>query len=732
MTDVPAPEVDVWTPIGPIAINWSGGSSTGVLFHIAIPVSNPSVIYVSSRTSGVWASLDHGATWRAASGDLPSLVVLGLAVDAAASEHLYVVLAEAGVYESKDAGGSWTKLGAPTGLPSQVTDLIVDPSDSQRLYLRAQSGIYRSGDGGVTWQPSLDGPASHLIMAPFDPNILYAGLPGQGVFRTRDRGARWTRLLVGADTTDVKVAVTAADAAVIYARLKITPTQNLIYATNDGGSTWSLRSEPDMYVELIAADDTDAQRVYVAGVKFYGSDDGGASWTIMDGAHDDHHAVASDPGQPADIYSACDGGLYRSTQGNNWTFVADGIANVEFYDLADSTTRPELAIGGTQDNGTIMTAGAALEWTQIWDGDGATVAIDPTDADVMYMMQQYASSIARSDNGGASPPANVGHGLPTGNACRNLRFGLDPADPRLLLACCGELWAKVPTIPLIPWTTIFTPPDAPAEKVTMFAIGPDGTYHVGTNLGRIYAGTSGGGADWPLAFDHPSGARPADLVVDPDDPQLLYAAFAGAGERVYRLRRNAPAELFTSTAIIDGLPAGLVVNTLAVDAMRPLVIYAGTNQGVYRARSTDQGVNWIWDDYNAGLPPADVRALRVQPATGLMRAATFGRSAFQVNTDAAVGSLLTTSGRLTFLRVHDVGTGWGRPPNQLDAEVILTLDTNHGLTFGFQLRADSQAPTRSGMLSLLRAAFVADAVVSIDFIRTAPRVGTVTRVARVH
>jgi hypothetical protein len=38
MTDVPAPEVDVWTPIGPIAINWSGGSSTGVLFHIAIPV----------------------------------------------------------------------------------------------------------------------------------------------------------------------------------------------------------------------------------------------------------------------------------------------------------------------------------------------------------------------------------------------------------------------------------------------------------------------------------------------------------------------------------------------------------------------------------------------------------------------------------------------------------------------------------------------------------------------
>jgi hypothetical protein len=379
-TDVPAPEVDVWTPIGPIAINWPGGSSTGVLFHIAIPASNPSVIYVSSRTSGVWASSDHGATWRAASGDLPSLVVLGLAVDAAAPEHLYVVLGESGVY-------------------------------------------------------------------------------------------------------------------------------------------------------------------------------------------------------------------------------------------------------------------------------------------------------------GPRMPADRG---------------------------------RVPTVPLIPWTTVFTRPDAPAEKVTMFAIGPDRTYHVATNLGRIYAGVGPGGGDWPLAFHHPSGDRPTDPVVDPDDPQVLYAAFAGGGERVYRLHRSAPAALFTAIPITAGLPSGLTVNTLAVDAMRPPVTYAGTNQGVYRARSTDQGASWVWDEYNTGLPPADV-------TTGVMRAATFGRSAFQVNTDAPVGSLLNASGRLTFLRVHDVGTRWGRPQNQLDAEVILTLDTNDALTFGFQLRADSEAPTRSGMFSVLRAAFVADGVVSIDFIRSAPR-----------
>jgi hypothetical protein len=54
---VPAAEVDVWTPIGhrlaPLN-HGPGGPWTGVLFHIAIPASNPDVIYVSSPTGGVW------------------------------------------------------------------------------------------------------------------------------------------------------------------------------------------------------------------------------------------------------------------------------------------------------------------------------------------------------------------------------------------------------------------------------------------------------------------------------------------------------------------------------------------------------------------------------------------------------------------------------------------------------------------------------------------------------
>jgi hypothetical protein len=755
---VPVAEVDVWTPIGPTRIDAPGGGpATGVLFHIAIPAADPNTIYVSSPTSGVWASADRGGSWRDASGDLPALTVVALAVDAWSPQHVFAALGNTGIYASNDGGATWTSVGGASISLPPITELVIDPTNAQNLYLRAVDGIYLSTDGGGSWRRSYTAAASHLIMAPGNPQVLYTGVPTVGVARTIDSGASWAVLTPGLAPTafDVRVAPSPVDAAVIYARNRVpAPTSNEIWQSSDGGATWAVQSTPNMYLSVIKADATASNRLYVAGVDFFRSDDGGATWTGKPGAHVDHHDCVHDPSQAADIYTACDGGLYRATQAENWQFVANGIANVEFYDLAVATERPELAIGGTQDNGTPIFNGATLEWGKISGGDGGTVAIDPSNAQIMYLMDQYATSIARSDDGGVSF-TNIGGGLPTGSACFNLRFGVNPNDPGLFLACCGALWRT--QVPTIAWTQFFVPPGAPSEGVVCFAIARDDTHYVGTSTGRIYLGTGNGG--WQLGFVHPGGDPVVDLIVDPNDaPSIFYGAFSGVDPRVYRFRHtNAPvvvarplaarpAELsvgllrglggapgpLAPTPITAGLPTGINVRTLAVDAMRPLAVYAGTSRGVFCARSTDSGATWSFSDYNTGLPPADVRALRVQPTTGLMRAATFGRSAYQVLTDAAVGSVLNASGRITFLRAHDVGTGFGRPPNLLDGEVVCLLDSIPWMSFGFQLRADTERATRQQMLALLRAAFVANYPVSIDYVRTAPRVGTVIRVARIN
>jgi hypothetical protein len=92
-------------------------------------------------------------------------------------------------------------------------------------------------------------------------------------------------------------------------------------------------------------------------------------------------------------------------------------------------------------------------------------------------------------------------------------------------------------------------------------------------------------------------------------------------------------------------------------------------------------------------------------------------------------NLAAATGRITFLRVHDVGTGWGPPSDFLDVEVVIVLDTLAGDAFGFQLRVDSEEDARRGMLDLLRDAFGRNNSVTIDYVKTGLRNGRILRVA---
>jgi hypothetical protein len=112
-----------------------------------------------------------------------------------------------------------------------------------------------------------------------------------------------------------------------------------------------------------------------------------------------------------------------------------------------------------------------------------------------------------------------------------------------------------------------------------------------------------------------------------------------------------------------------------------------------------------------------------------MLATTYGRSAYEVNTDWPIGTLAEAQGRIAFLRVHDAGTGFGPPSDFIDVEVVIALDTLPGRGFGFQLRADDKEFEARGMLDILRNAYRRNTRVIIDYIRTGLRNGRIVRVA---
>lgn len=77
-------------------------------------------------------------------------------------------------------------------------------------------------------------------------------------------------------------------------------------------------------------------------------------------------------------------------------------------------------------------------------------------------------------------------------------------------------------------------------------------------------------------------------------------------------------------------------------------------------------------------------------------------------------ALINFQGKLTMLRVHDVGTKFGPPTDQIDAEVVFILNTHPDSAFGFKLRSDGNALAHRGMLGLLQSAFDHDWTVSND------------------
>jgi hypothetical protein len=93
-------------------------------------------------------------------------------------------------------------------------------------------------------------------------------------------------------------------------------------------------------------------------------------------------------------------------------------------------------------------------------------------------------------------------------------------------------------------------------------------------------------------------------------------------------------------------------------------------------------------------------------------------------------ALLESAGKITFLRVHDEGTGFGPPYDFIDVEVVVKIDSHPDNAYGFQLRNDGNRPARAGMLSLLRDAFNQDRRVLLDYdIDQGKNNGVIIRVA---
>src|SRR6266567_1838822 len=183
-----------WRCIGPFRAGRTV-AITGVL-------GQPNLFYMAAVNGGVWKTTDFGNTWTPIFDDAASSGSVGaIAVAPSNPNILYVGSGEGlqrpdlaigdGMYKSTDAGKTWTHLGLRDA--QQITAIVVDPKNAQRVYVAAQGhpygpnaerGVFRSTDGGTNWKvlskglPGAEEGAARigLAVAPSDPRRVYASV----------------------------------------------------------------------------------------------------------------------------------------------------------------------------------------------------------------------------------------------------------------------------------------------------------------------------------------------------------------------------------------------------------------------------------------------------------------------------------------------------------------------------------------------------------------------------
>ena len=622
------PAQAAWAAIGA----WSGGDGPTMDWVEAIDVDPfDSRHLLAVGLSGLRVSRDGGSTWASAGFGPDGISTI--AFHPGRRGVIYVGGTEA-VYRSTDGGRTWS----PASMPAPVLDVTVDPRDGDRIYATLGSScgvcgasyVRVSDDAGVTWRPMAEGTSGsghfELVVDPVDSDVLYLGTT-DAIWKSVDRGVTWTDVTppasVGLDFEALWVAGGSSGEPGVYAGGR-----DGVFRSLDGGATWILTGAGPRFVRALRATG-DGTLLSASARGIHRSTDGGATWVVArpSAGSIDALALALDPRSPGVIYAGAWGdGLIRSRDGGlTWGKVETGTAfvapvarlvvapevpaalyaaaqgqgvqrsvdggrtweprntglTVDRVDaLAVAPADPEVLYAGTQ-RGIFRTEDGGKQWSprplglSTLDPEASEIdalAIDPRSADRVYAAGR--NGVYGSVDGGLTWTHLLD--LSSGESIFARDLDLDPHDPDHLVATSrtdawqsfdgGESWSRIEAVDSLA-TLIFSWTWEPLVP---------GVAWVATSFG-IYR-TTDGGATWSLAEDglcEPSCGLPREVVwVAPDrlvarDPSALWQS-ADGGETWQ----------FFDTGGLSSL-------TLVAHPWSPGTLYLGGLSGVYNQTVLD-------------------------------------------------------------------------------------------------------------------------------------------------
>ena len=553
------------------ALKWrmAGPFRAGRVNAISGVVGQPDTFYFGSVGGGLWKSTNIGRTWTPIfdANNVASIGAIGVAPSN--PDVLYVGTGEAdmrdsiafgdGVYKSVDAGKTWKHIGLES--TRQIGKVIVHPRDPNIVFVAAlghaygphpDRGVYRSRDGGASWQKVLfkgDGVgAIDLAFDPANPQTVFAALwavrrppwfiyapangPGSGLYKSIDGGTTWAQLTNGLPTEGLGrmgLAIAPSSPRRIY--VIADAKEGGLFRSDDAGATFTKASgDPRIW---------------------------GRGWYFT--------KVTVDP-KNADVVYVPNTGVYKSTDGGRtWGApIKASPGGDDYHQLWISPEDPSrLALAG--DQGAIVSVDAGQTWSSWYNQPTAQLYHVAADSRFPYWL-----TAAQQDSGAVGTPVRTAHSVLSMHewtgVCAGGESGYtapDPLHPEILFGnavekcnvVTGETKNITPEIPVpgVTYRHAWTQP-------LVFSQADRRALYFGNQF--VYKTTDGGGS-WAKISD--------DLArEDPGVPPNLDAAAAA----------DAPA----------GRRRG-VVYTLAPSPVRAPIVWAGTDDGLIHV-TQDDGQTW--------------------------------------------------------------------------------------------------------------------------------------------
>ncbi|MFQ5504841.1 MAG: PDZ domain-containing protein, partial [Planctomycetota bacterium] len=212
-----------------------GGRVVDLAFH----PQRRSTFYVATASGGLWRTVNAGTTFLPLFQHEECVSIGAVALAPSDPKQIWVGTGEAnnrnssswgnGVYKSSDAGKTWKHMGLPRSF--HIGRIAVHPRDPRIVFVAAlgslwgpgpERGLYRTKDGGESWTRVLKGDArtgcTEVRLDPENPDLVYAALyerqrdafdgnhpkkrwgEGSGLYRSTDGGDSFEKLSEGLPT----------------------------------------------------------------------------------------------------------------------------------------------------------------------------------------------------------------------------------------------------------------------------------------------------------------------------------------------------------------------------------------------------------------------------------------------------------------------------------------------------------------------------------------------------